>query len=298
MIRAGVIGAGMVYGHYARAAAEVAEIALVAAYDPDPSALRTHDSLQRFLDEPLDAVLVLAPNAAHVPLVEACLDRGIPTLCEKPLALTAHDARALLDRAAARRTLLYTAMHARHRPEVRWLAGHLDAPVTRFAQTWLEDWRGAPPWYFRSALSGGGVLLDAGINHIDWIARHLPPLDVVTARAAWDGEVEHECDVEWSFDGGSGSTRLSWRGSPEERRSVVETRSGARFELLHDRNAVLHDGALHGPWRNDEYACVLREFARAVHDPASAPPSDAATLLALLERVYACIDSVPERRVS
>jgi len=286
VIRAGVVGAGMAFAHYARAAEEVPEIDFVAVFDPDPARQRTHDSLPALLDTPLDAVLVLAPNAAHVPVVLACLERGIPTLCEKPLAPTARAAQALVERARAARTLLFAAMHARHRPEVRWLGEHLDAAVVRFDQEWREDWTAAPAWYFSAAECGGGVLLDVGVNHLDWIARHLPPLTVASASAGGIGEVEHECSVEWSFDGGEGRTRLSWRGSPERRQSVVATRSGARFELLHAENAVRQDGVLHGPWRNDEYAGVLREFVHAIAEPASADPAPAIATLALIERVY------------
>jgi predicted dehydrogenase len=276
----------MVFGHYARAAAAVKEIEIVAVFDPDPSKPRTHDSLEAMLDEPLDAVLVLTPNAAHAATVEACLDRRIPTLCEKPLASSAAAARALFDRADASGTLLYAAMHARHRPEVRWLGEHLDAPVTRFMQSWREDWRDAPSWYFDAAQAGGGVLLDVGINHIDWIGAHVPPLQISDAAAEWDGDVEHDCHVQWTFDGGAGTTRISWRGSPEERRSVVETGDGARYELLHDHNALIRGSRMHGPWRNDEYESVLRDFSRCLLDPSTHRPASPLPTLTLIDRVY------------
>lgn len=51
------------------------------------------------LDQKLDAVLVAAPDAYHVELSMAALERGLHVFCEKPLCYTAADA----DRLAAKR---------------------------------------------------------------------------------------------------------------------------------------------------------------------------------------------------
>ncbi len=44
----------------------------------------------------IDAVYVASPNDAHRPLVEAAAAAGIPVLCEKPMATTLADARAMV----------------------------------------------------------------------------------------------------------------------------------------------------------------------------------------------------------
>lgn len=43
------------------------------------------DPLEAIADEEVDAVLIATPGAAHEEQVNACLDRGVPVLCEKPL---------------------------------------------------------------------------------------------------------------------------------------------------------------------------------------------------------------------
>ena len=47
----------------------------------------------------LDAVVVVVPDDLHHPVTMAALDAGLHVLCEKPLALTAADARAMYEKA-------------------------------------------------------------------------------------------------------------------------------------------------------------------------------------------------------
>jgi predicted dehydrogenase len=294
-MRLGAIGAGMVFERYARACDALPGVEIVAAYDPDPArragaarpGLSFHESLEQLLAQPLDAVLVLAPNAAHRRLVEACLLAGVPTLCEKPLATTAADADAMVRLAEARQVPLFPAFHVRHRPEIKCFIERLRAPVAGFDQLWLENWRSGPSWYFRAADAGGGVLLDVGTNLIDWIGEVVPALSVIDASAAIEQEVELDCAVSWSFGAGTGTTRLSWRGEPEQRRSRVATLGGPEFELLHDRRCLRYDGNVYGPWDDDEYVAVLQELVAHLRAPDTARAWRAVSDLELIGRVYA-----------
>ncbi|MBO0811431.1 MAG: Gfo/Idh/MocA family oxidoreductase [Microlunatus sp.] len=95
-LRVGVLGVGMMGGFHlqklsrrvhgarvtvindvdqARAAQLAAEVG--ARVEPDPFAAINADDV--------DAVVIASPAAAHEKQVLACLDRGIPVLCEKPL---------------------------------------------------------------------------------------------------------------------------------------------------------------------------------------------------------------------
>ena len=49
--------------------------------------------------EPLDALLVLTPNKAHYATAMAGIERGLHVLCEKPLGMTAREARLLAEAA-------------------------------------------------------------------------------------------------------------------------------------------------------------------------------------------------------
>ena len=66
----------------------------------------------------VDAVLVASPGAAHDEQVGACLDRGIPVLCEKPLTTDVVSARALVEKErAVGRRLIQVGFMRRFDPE-------------------------------------------------------------------------------------------------------------------------------------------------------------------------------------
>jgi predicted dehydrogenase len=293
MIRVGVIGAGTVFGLYQRAAYKVRGLQISAVYDVDPRRSAAScgqaivaGSLGELLRCPIDAVFILSPNATHVSLVEAALDRGLPVLCEKPLAPTPDEAEQLLTLADNRRLLLYAAMHVRHRPEIIRATDHLDGGISTFQQAWLEDWTSAPAWYLHAASSCGGVLLDVGINQIDWVARLVAGLRPMRAQAVLGEEVETACLIQWSFDGGRGSTHVDWRARPERKITTFISREGHSIEVNHEHRCVKLDGRILGPWADDEYEGVLRDFMSRYYGRHS--PNDRAPVrvLSLIRDVY------------
>jgi predicted dehydrogenase len=293
MIRVGAIGAGMVFGLYLRAATRIRGLEISAVYDVDPrrsaafcNQATVAGSLEELLGCAIDAVFILSPNATHVSLVEAALDRGLPVLCEKPLAPTPVEAEQLLTLADDRRLLLYAAMHVRHRPEIVRAADRLDGGISTFQQAWLEDWASAPAWYRRAASSRGGVLLDVGINQIDWVERLVAGLRPMRAHAVLGEEVETACSIEWSFDGGRGSTQVDWRARPERKITNFITREGKPIEVNHEHRCIKIDGQILGPWADDEYEGVLRDFMSqyyARHSPNDRAP---VRVLCLIRDVY------------
>lgn len=51
-----------------------------------------------FADAPVDAFIIASPDALHVPHLELALLRGLPTLCEKPIATNVSEARQIAKR--------------------------------------------------------------------------------------------------------------------------------------------------------------------------------------------------------
>lgn len=93
------------------------------------------DPLEAIADPEVDAVLIASPGAAHEAQVDACLDRGLPVLCEKPLTTDIDSAYRLVRKEAALgRTLIQVGFMRRFDAEYVALreliaSGGLGAPL-------------------------------------------------------------------------------------------------------------------------------------------------------------------------
>jgi predicted dehydrogenase len=103
-LRIGLVGAGMVSRHHLLAWADIADQAsVVAVADPSPENAarratefgisKSYADAEAMLESTeLDAVDIAAPRAMHAPLVRLAAKRGLPVLCQKPLAPNLHEA--------------------------------------------------------------------------------------------------------------------------------------------------------------------------------------------------------------
>jgi predicted dehydrogenase len=129
-MRAGIIGVGfMGWIHYlAYQRSQQANLVAFASRDPkkrrgdwtdirgnfgppgeqiDVSKLNVFQSLDELLEDPaVDLVDICLPPHMHVDAISACLKAGKYVLCEKPLALTARDAKTVVDQAAPGKLLV------------------------------------------------------------------------------------------------------------------------------------------------------------------------------------------------
>lgn len=104
-LRIGLIGAGMVSRHHVLAWDACPAASLVAIADPDMRAaqerarpgMSVYPSLTALLaGETVDAIDIASPVQTHAALVHEAAQAGAPTLCQKPLAPSAEEARALI----------------------------------------------------------------------------------------------------------------------------------------------------------------------------------------------------------
>lgn len=107
-LRVGVVGAGAMGADHVRTLTRSVPVARVTrVFDRDGeraaavaaagSATVAYSAEDLIADADVDAVVVASPDVTHVQLVLACLAAGKPVLCEKPLAVTAVDARTVVD---------------------------------------------------------------------------------------------------------------------------------------------------------------------------------------------------------
>lgn len=132
-----------------------------------------YPQLDQLLAE-VDTLIVASENANHKDLVLAAAQAGVPVLCEKPLAPTPADARAMVDACVEADVMLGTAFPVRYSPAVRRLReavrqGQLGETLMIRATN-----RGTYPggWFGDPQLAGGGALMDHIVHVADllrWI---------------------------------------------------------------------------------------------------------------------------------
>ena len=107
-LNVGVIGAGaMGASHIATLAAGVPSAQVTRVFDMDTARAKTiadsvggeiADSAEALVADPeVDAIVVASPDFTHADLAIAGIESGTYVLCEKPLAVTAEDARRVVD---------------------------------------------------------------------------------------------------------------------------------------------------------------------------------------------------------
>jgi predicted dehydrogenase len=174
----GILGAGRIAGKFATDAKLVPDARLVAVgsrsdekaadFAAKNGVERAYGSYAELVADPdVDAIYVATPHPMHCEHTVLALDAGKAVLCEKPFAVTAREARLMIERARQRKLFLMEAMWTRFNPITvqvrRWLAeGRIGEPrmVTidfGFRAAWNPESRLLNP-----ALAGG-ALLDVGV---------------------------------------------------------------------------------------------------------------------------------------
>ena len=186
--RWGIAGCGWVARDYvAPAIATSANGTLAALYDLSASPLARTAALfpyatpftdPRSFFAAIDAVYIASPNDAHRPLVEAAAAAGVPVLCEKPMATTLADARAMVAACERAGVPYATAFDQRFHPAHQHLAtlvqGGALGTVTAIRIAYccwvgpefgpdfaIDNWRIDP------ARAGGGALMDLAPHGLD-----------------------------------------------------------------------------------------------------------------------------------
>lgn len=235
-IRVGLVGTGFIAEAHASAYAmlDCAEVVAVAASSGTDGFVADHtpgatacDSIAALLATDVDAVDVCVPTPAHREVVEA-VPGDLPVLCEKPLARSLADARALADR-----DRLMVGHVVRFVPAYRRARDHLDgATVVRTRRIGpIPDWA---DWYADPERSGG-VLLDLTIHDLDYLRWTLGPVERVFARRRrWGDGEEHAVTTLRHESGVVAHVEGSW-AQPGSRAFTTELEvAGPGMLLEHD----------------------------------------------------------------
>ena len=150
----------------------------VTAYDINPVRLdfatekcqvRTTDRLENILaDDSIELVFVTASNDAHAPLVIQSLEAGKSVMCEKPMATTLDDARAMVDAAERHHAFLQIGFELRYSrlysTVKSWIdAGLLGDVINTHCYYICSEFHGKGSW--RNKLATGGSMFGEKLSH-------------------------------------------------------------------------------------------------------------------------------------
>ncbi len=210
-VRIGVVGTGMIGKSHIRNYAGIPGVNVVAVADIDaPEAQRVaaangipnvFTDFRRILAmDDVQAVDVCVHNNKHAPITIAALEAGKHVYCEKPMAGSYYDARAMME--AAKRTdrmlhiQLSTLYSKEHKAAKRMIQEGLLGKIyyarshgfRRRGRVYVDGY-GTPPFVQR-AESGGGALFDMGVYHLAQVLDLLGNPDVETVTGATHQEID------------------------------------------------------------------------------------------------------------
>jgi predicted dehydrogenase len=199
-----------------------------------------HEQLIAREREHLDFVDIAAPPSTHAIVAHAAFDAGLHVLCEKPLATSAAQARAMLDHARQARRVIFPCHNYKHAPVVQAVRELISqdrigrvklVTLNTFRDThakgvreWNTDWRR------ERAYSGGGVAMDHGSHTFylafEWLASYPTAVTAQTATfGAFDTEDNFSCTV--TFPTGLATAQLTWTAGVRKVVYAIQGEKGA-----------------------------------------------------------------------
>ena len=205
-------------------------------------------------DSTIDAIYVATPHPAHHDNVILALNAGKPVLCEKPFAVNAQEAQAMVDAASRNNVALMEAMWARflpHYAKVREIvaSGVLGPILSIHADHGQRLADQNIPRLVEPNLAGG-ALLDLGIYPISFAHMILGnPLSIKSTAVMTDKGVDAQTSMIFTYGNGAQSILTTTMIEQTPCRAVVAGLNGwleidRTFYNPANMRVVLNDGSI------------------------------------------------------
>jgi predicted dehydrogenase len=275
---------------------------------------RAYGSYEELIADPeIEAIYNPLPNHLHVPWSIRAAEAGKHVLCEKPIALTANEARELRDARDRTGVLIAEAFMVRTHPQ--WLAvreliadgrvGDLKLIVGHFSYYRRDpnDVRSRAEW-------GGGALLDIGCYPITlsrWLFGTEPEAVIGQIERDPDLKIDRLVSVLLRFPNGQASFTCAGQLVPYQRMNIFGTKARIDVEIpfnappdrptriyVDDGSRFAGDSAepIEFP-AVDQYSLQADRFADAVRGVGEVPVSleDAIANMAVIDAVFRSADT-------
>ena len=146
-----------------------------------------------FLALDTQAVIITSENARHRGMVEAAAAAGKWILCEKPIAPTVEDAKAIVAACKKARVGLGTAFPCRYAQPLIAAKAQIDAGALGkvYAVTCTNHGQSPGGWFADEALSGGGATMDHTV-HVADLLRWMLGKDITKVYCELGTQLHHD----------------------------------------------------------------------------------------------------------
>ncbi|OGV63526.1 MAG: hypothetical protein A2498_07030 [Lentisphaerae bacterium RIFOXYC12_FULL_60_16] len=270
----------------------------------------------------LDAVSVCTPNKLHFAPTVAALKAGKHVIVEKPMAMNAREAKAMVDTAAKARRLLMIGFQWRFTPAAQLLRKRVaagDFGDILYVRCQALRRRGIPNWgvFGRKDLQGGGPMIDIGVHILEMahcVIGAPKPLSASGSCHTYIGDKKSAVLSQWPnwdhktytvedlavgfirFQGGASLVIESSFAAHIEKDvfniQIMGTKAGATFEPLQiftDAGGYMWNQTPAFPGNQDGFAYKMRHFVDCIRDgkPCEAPGRDGWAVQQMLDGIYA-----------
>ena len=282
-VRVGVVGVGGMGGSHASKLRDgaIARATLGAVCDANPAHFKNFPDAPSFTDfeqmldsGQIDAVIIATPHYFHTTQGVAALERNLPTLTEKPLAVDKADAQKMIAAWQQHKPVFAAMFNQRTNPLYRKLRELLrDGTLGEVRRVnWvITDWFRTEAYYASGGWratwggEGGGILVNQCPHNLDLFQWIFGMPTSVTALAKYGKyhsiEVEDEFHAIFDLPNNASASMISTTG---------EAPGVNRLEVATDNGLIeIRDGAIH--WRKTEVP--VSQWSRECSEGFSAPPT-------------------------
>lgn len=261
-LRIGLIGAGNIAHAHLNAYKNNPNVEIAAVCDIDFDRCnrtaneygieKRYPSVEAMLaDVKLDAADVCVWNCAHAECTIAALNAGLDVLCEKPMAMNAAEAQAMLDASKKNGKLLMLGFVTRFSDEARIAKDFIDkgllGDIYYSKATYVRRNGNPGGWFCDKERSGGGPIIDIGVHPLD-LTRYLMGNPAPVSVFAVTSDLLHKERAELQ-------TSVGWHpenADPKKDKCTVESNAVGIIRYANGASTLLEASyALNGETKNE-----------------------------------------------
>jgi predicted dehydrogenase len=236
----------------------------------------------------LDAVIITTPNHTHKDIIQKCLESNINVLCEKPLTFTPDETKQLIRLSEKQSLILKTAFHRKFNKNLKLFKKKLPKVIKKIEVNYCEnilEHSSGEKWYLNNKLSGGGCLMDNGINVVNYLEFLFGKLKLIQAKLFYVsgeyGKYDIKSNIKLSCSRGDIEITLSWDYQGEKKDIVLTTNKDREITLNFLKGYKKFKSSLY-----HEYELLLKDYCTRIITRKNEPDKECLSAIKMIDSIY------------